>query len=227
MLDKPMPDKLMPRDRFERGRLVMNDMKTERYATFTDWLRARAKVLTEPLARLLARLGLHPNTITLVGVLLSAASAAVLASGYIRLGGGLLLLTSSVDALDGTLARLTGRKSRFGAFLDSSLDRISDALLLFGLLVYLLSQGDAYLEIYLVFISLVGFIMVSYTRARAEGVGYECKTGILTRVERILVLGVGLLTGFVLPTLIVLAVGSWITVLQRILYVYRESRTTP
>jgi CDP-diacylglycerol--glycerol-3-phosphate 3-phosphatidyltransferase len=111
--------------------------------------------------------------------------------------------------------------------LDSSLDRISDALLLFGLLVYLLSQGDAYLEIYLVFISLVGFIMVSYTRARAEGVGYECKTGILTRVERILVLGVGLLTGFVLPTLIVLAVGSWITVLQRILYVYRESRTTP
>ncbi len=204
----------------------MNESDAKRNETLTDWMRGQAKVIVEPIARFLARLGFHPNTITLLGVLLSAGAAAVLALGHIRVGGGLLLLTSSADALDGTLARLTGRKSRFGAFLDSSLDRISDALLLGGLLLYLLPR-DAQLEVVLVFVSLVGFIMVSYTRARAEGVGYECKTGIFTRVERILVLGVGLLLGFVLPTLIVLAVGSWFTVVQRILYVYREAQRQP
>ncbi len=200
----------------------MTHIKTKQYETFTDWLRDRATVITAPVARWLHKLQVHPNAVTLAGLLLSGVSAAVLATGRISLGGVLLLLTSSVDAFDGSLARLSGKQSRFGAFLDSSLDRCSDGVLLFGLLPQLLATGRE-LEIYLTFAALLGFVMVSYTRARAEGVGYECQTGVMTRAPRILVLGIGLALGQLLPTLIVLAVFSWITVFQRIFYVYRQA----
>ncbi len=207
----------------KKGRELMTHIKTKQYETFTDWLRDKATVITEPVARGLYKLRVHPNTVTLIGLLLSGVSAAVLTTGRTSLGGVLLLLTSSVDAFDGSLARLSGQQSRFGAFLDSSLDRCSDGVLLFGLLPHLLATGRE-LEIYLTFVALLGFVMVSYTRARAEGVGYECKTGVMTRVPRILVLGIGLALGQVLPTLIVLVVFSWITVFQRILYVYRQAQ---
>jgi len=95
-----------------------------------------------------------------------------------------------------------------------------------GLLVALYPRGSA-LEVYLIFATLLGSQLVSYTRARAEGVGYTCKTGLLTRVERVLVLGVGLIFNWIRPVLILLAVLSWFTVLQRIFYVYREARRDP
>lgn len=204
----------------------MSEAEIKPYETFTDWARARAAVITYPIARVLHKWGLHPNTVTLLGLGLAIGVSVVLALGYTRLGGALLLLTSSVDALDGALARVGGQRSRFGAFLDSSLDRISEGALLFGLLIALYPQGSA-LAVYALFITLLGSVMVSYTRARAEGVGYACKTGVLTRIERIVLLGVGLLFNVITPTLLVLAVLSWITVLQRILYVYRESRREP
>lgn len=204
----------------------MGRLKAKQYETLTDWAREQASVITYPLARLLERLGLHPNTVTFLGFLLSLVVAAVLASGRLLLGGILLLLCSSVDALDGALARVSGRKSRFGAFLDSTLDRLSEGALLIGLLIWFVRQGAQW-EVYLIAVSLLGSVMVSYTRARAEGVGYPCKTGLLTRMERVILLSMGLMVGWVLPTLILLTALTWITVGQRIYYVYAASRRDP
>lgn len=201
-----------------KGRHTVDNVET-----LTDWLRDRARVVTVPIARQLHGLGVHPNTVTLFGLLLAVMVALVLAEGRLRLGGGLLLAVSAVDALDGALARFTEVTNPFGAFLDSTLDRLSEGALLFGLLVALVSAGRT-LEIYLLFASLLGAVMVSYTRARAEGVGYACKVGLLTRVPRVILIGVGLLLGWALPMLIALALLSWFTVLQRMLYVYRESQ---
>ncbi len=204
----------------------MEQAKIRRYETFTDWLRAHASVITRPVAEVLNRLGVHPNTITVLAVVLSVGVGWVLARGYLLLGGTLVWLVSSLDALDGALARLSGAKSRFGAFLDSTFDRISEGLFLFGLLVWSLSQGRT-TDVYLLFAVLLGSVMVSYTRARAEGVGYSCKVGMLTRVGRIVVMGAGLITGWVRPMLTVMAVLTWLTVAQRVLYVYRVSRYDP
>jgi len=204
----------------------MNDVESRHYESVTDWLRVRFSVITHPVARQLCKWGIHPNAVTVVGFLLTALVAGVIASGQPVLGGFLLMLASSVDAFDGALARVSGQKSRFGAFLDSTLDRISEGVLLFGLLVWLLPSGNA-LEIYLIFASLLGSLMVSYTRARAEGVGYACKKGILTRVPRVVLLGLGLIFRAVRPMLILLAVFSWITALQRIFVVYRHALDEP
>lgn len=204
----------------------MERSKIKQYDSVTDWLRAQATFITHPIARVLGKLGLHPNTVTILGFLLNVVAGSVLATGRLALGGVLLLLASSVDSLDGALACVSGAKSRFGAFLDSTLDRVSEGALLFGLMVWLMSQG-AVLEIYLVFLILLGSVMVSYTRARAEGVGYECKVGFLTRLERVVGLGAGLIIGLVRPTLLFMAVFTWFTVLQRVLYVYRESKRNP
>ena len=203
----------------------MVNVEAKQYETFTDLLRDRASVITHPIACWLSKWNVHPNTVTIVGFLLTAGAGGVLALGRPSLGGALLLLTSSIDGLDGALARVTGKKSCFGAFLDSTVDRLSEGALLFGLLVWQLHMGHT-LEVYLIFLSLLGAVMVSYTRARAEGVGYACKVGILTRVPRIFLLGAGLMLGLVRPTLTLLAVLCWVTVLQRILYVYHESEQT-
>ncbi len=204
----------------------MERSKIKQYDSLTDFLRTQAMVITYPIARILEKLGLHPNTVTLLGLLLNIGTGAVLASGRLVLGGVFVLLASAVDSLDGALARVSGAKSRFGAFLDSTLDRISEGALLFGLLAWLLRQG-ATMEIYLVFLILLGSVMVSYTRARAEGVGYTCKVGILTRLERVVALGAGLIFGWVRPTLIVMAIFTWFTVAHRVWHVYRESRQNP
>ncbi len=194
--------------------------------TLTDWLRAKTTWITTPLAKQLASWGLRPNTVTLLGGVLVLGTATVLALGYTAWGGLLLLITTSLDALDGRLATVTGTRTRFGAFLDSTVDRMADGALLFGLLIHLLSL-NADLEVALAFLALLGCVLVSYTRARAEGVGYTCKVGLLTRVPRILLLGVGLIAGLIRPTLILLTVLSWFTVVQRIVHVYRESLQEP
>ncbi|MGC9400466.1 MAG: CDP-alcohol phosphatidyltransferase family protein [Anaerolineae bacterium] len=191
--------------------------------TLTDWLRSRTAFLTTPVAQQLADWDVHPNAVTLTGGALVMGAAAVLALGHVTWGGILSLLTSSLDAVDGRLAAVSGRRSRFGAFLDSTVDRLSDGALFFGLLLHLLSV-DAAVESALAFLALLGSLMVSYTRARAEGVGYECKVGWLTRVPRIVLLGVGLMVGLIRPTLVLLTVLSWFTVLQRVLHVYRQAQ---
>jgi len=192
---------------------------------FEKWLRQRSQLVLQPIARVLGRLGLTPNMLTMIGVGLNVLVAVVLARGSLGLGGVLLLLSSSFDALDGTLARLTGQQSQFGAFFDSTLDRYSEAIVYGGLLYYFLKQ-DAYPEPMLVYSAIIGSLMVSYARARAEGIGAECKVGLLTRAERMLVLAAGLILGLLTPALWVVAVLSNLTALQRILYVRRVTRTS-
>ena len=184
------------------------------------WLRARSQVILVPLARIFERLGLTPNMLTLIGLGLNAAVAAVLARGSIPLGGVLLLVASSFDALDGTLARITGRQSRFGAFFDSTIDRYSEAVVYGGLLIYHVDQG-ARTETLLVYAAIIGSLMVSYARARAEGLNIECRVGLLTRADRMLILAVGLVLGWVGPVLWLVAVFANLTAVQRMLYVWR------
>ncbi len=207
----------------ECGRGVKQKRQRGRWDSFTDWARTQAGVFLMPIARAMARLGIHPNTVTLVGFLLQAGVGVVFGLGYLMLGGWLLLVVAPVDALDGALARAIGRKSLFGAFLDSTFDRLSDAALILGLTVHYLRQGE-HLEVVLLLISLVAALMVSYTRARAEALGFPCRVGLLTRLERIVLIAA--LSAVGLPTVMiwVLAVLSVFTVVQRILYVYAVSR---
>jgi len=195
----------------------------KRWDTFTDWARTQAGILLMPLARAMGRLGIHPNTITILGMLLQIGIGVVFGLGHVTLGGWLLLICAPVDALDGALARALGLQSRFGAFLDSTLDRISDAALILGLTMNYIRQG-ATVPVVLLLISLVATQMVSYIRARAEAAGFPCKVGLLTRLERIVLIGALSAVGLPLVMAWVLAVLSVFTMVQRLLYVYAASR---
>ncbi len=197
--------------------------KAQSPLTLTDRLRHFFTPLITPLAASLGKLGIHPNTITLVGFLLTLGVAGVLSQGYLVLGGALLLVTSSLDALDGAVARTMQTQSRFGAFLDSTLDRLSEGVIFLGLLHWLLLEHRLQ-DVYWLFLALLGSVMISYARARAEGLGLSCKVGLVTRVERVIITGVLLMLQWVTPLLMLLACLTWITVVQRILYVYREAQ---
>ncbi|MFQ6099867.1 MAG: CDP-alcohol phosphatidyltransferase family protein [Anaerolineae bacterium] len=207
----------------ERKQGAEQKRRRRRWDSLTDWARTQAGVILMPVIRAIGRLGIHPNTITILGVLLQAGVGVVFGLGYITLGGWLLLIVAPIDALDGALARALGKQSRFGAFLDSSLDRLSDAVLILGLTAHYMGQG-ARLEVALLLISLVAAMMVSYVRARAEALGFPCKVGVLTRMERVILIGA--LSAVGLPSVMIwlLAVLSVFTVVQRILYVYAVFR---
>jgi len=174
------------------------------------------------IARALGRLGFSPNALTLIGYLLNVPVMLVLAGGHWRWGGILVALASAFDALDGTLARDSNQTTLFGAFFDSVLDRFSEATVLFGLLYWYVQQG-ARLEPILIYITIVGSLMVSYTRARAEGLGLECKTGWMTRFERVVILVLALLLGRPTFALAILAILTLWTSIQRILYVWQTT----
>jgi CDP-diacylglycerol--glycerol-3-phosphate 3-phosphatidyltransferase len=195
----------------------------KRSSSFSDWARRWSAGLIEPIAGALGRMGLTPNLLTLIGLVLIFATAIVIALGYTIWGGVLFLLSGLFDALDGTLARLTNRKTRFGAFLDSTCDRYADAAILFGMMIPFLRAGQP-TQVILAFAAVVGSVLVSYTRARAEGLGIECKVGLLTRLERFIIIAVGLLFNWVTPALWVLAVLTNFTAIQRIVYVWQVTR---
>jgi len=207
----------------ECGRSVKQKRQRGRWDSFTDWARIQAGVILMPIARVMARLGIHPNTVTLVGFLLQVGVGVVFGLGHLVLGGWLLLVVAPVDALDGAVARARGQKSRVGAFLDSTFERLSDAALILGLTVHYLRQGE-HLEVVLLLISLVAALMVSYTRARAEALGFPCRVGLLTRLERIALIAALSAVGLPIVMIWALAVLSVFTVVQRILYVYAVSR---
>ena len=177
----------------------------------------------QPLVSVLARLGLTPNMLTVTGVALNAGVGLVIAAGQPQIGGVLLILTSAFDLLDGALAKATGRGTKFGAFLDSTLDRYSEAMVLLGLL-WLAVQRTQTQDIYLIYIVIVGSLLVSYTRARAEGLGLDCRVGILGRPERIAVLCAGLILNLVTVALVILAVFTHITAVQRMVHVRSVTR---
>lgn len=181
-------------------------------------LKGFAQRLLAPVAAMLGKTPLTPNTLTVAGFVLNTGVAAILATGNELVGGLLVLFAGLFDMLDGALARTTGKSSTFGAFLDSTLDRYSEAVLLFGLLV-VATQRQNTQEILLVFAVMVGSVMVSYVRARAEGLGLRCEVGLLARPERVILLALGLIVGQLLPVLWILAIFTNITTVQRILYV--------
>jgi len=196
---------------------------TEQPATLTDWARKWGAGVLEPLARLIARTGISPNVVTVTGLILNIGVAWVLAQGHMRLGGLLAALVGLLDALDGALARLTGQKSRFGAFLDSFVDRLCEAVLYLGLLIFYTRHG-ARQEIMLIYAAIVGSLLISYARARAEGLGLECKVGLLTRMERIAILSLALILNRMSIALWVLAILTNFTALQRVYHVWRITR---
>jgi len=156
------------------------------------------------------------------GFVVSLAAGFAVAKGKLWAGGWLFLVSGLFDALDGSVARIMGNESSFGAFLDSFLDRYSEAALLFGILFWSTFQGRHALVL-LVFVTLIGSVMVSYARARAEGLNILCKVGFFTRLERFVVLAMTLLTGQLLVGLSILALLTNMTALQRMFHVYKKS----
>lgn len=187
---------------------------------FTEAARKYFRILYEPPARLFSSLGVSPNVITIVGFFLMIGIAVVLARGYLFWGGILIIIVGLFDAMDGTLARMMGRTSRFGAFLDSTLDRYSEAVIFLGLFIYLSGQNQR-LELILIYATIVGSLMVSYARARAEGIGISLKDGLFTRFERVFLLVVGLLFNQLVIVFWILAIFSNFTALQRMYLVWR------
>ncbi len=176
----------------------------------------------QPFVLVLARIGLTPNMLTMTGVILNGGVGLLIALGHLRLGGVFLLFTSAFDLLDGALAKATGKTSRFGAFLDSTLDRYSEALVLLGLLYYSV-QSNSQIDVYLIYIVIVGSLLVSYARARAEGLGLQCRVGLLGRPERVGILSIGLILHLVTPALVILAIFTHITALQRVIHVRHQT----
>ena len=186
--------------------------------TFSDYLRLWFKWVLDPLGGFFNNLGLTPNTMTMLGLLGNSVGAYYLARGDMLTGGILVLLMTPIDALDGTMARLRGESSDFGAFVDSVTDRYSELIIYGGLLYHFLSLGEP-LGGLLVFGAAAGSVLVSYVKARAEALGYEAKVGLLTRVERYLVLAPALVFNQLLIGLGIIALFANITALQRIWYV--------
>lgn len=190
--------------------------------TFSDYLRLWFKWVLDPLGGFFNRLGFTPNMMTMLGLLGNTLGAYFLARGEMLTGGLLVLLMTPIDALDGTMARLRGESSNFGAFVDSVTDRYSELIIYGGLLYYFLSQGEP-LGGMLVFGAAAGSVLVSYVKARAEGLGYEAKVGLLTRVERYLVLAPSLVFNQLFIGLGIIALFANITALQRIWYVRKRA----
>jgi len=186
--------------------------------------------VVDPVISALVRGGVRPNTITTIGVSFVVASAVAFGVGSIRLGGLLLLLSGVVDTLDGAVARKTGTSSKFGAFYDSTLDRIGDGATFIGIGLYFMTGPDiAYRNAAVVvcMVAILASLVVSYTRARAEGLGLECRVGIAQRAERIVGVGAAALIvgpgpgGLVLSSIVaLLTLLSIVTVVQRIVFIY-------
>src|SRR5579864_8595918 len=205
---------------------------------FSRRIQQRVRQFVTSIMRPLARLGITPNILTLLGLLLSCITAVIIAQGLLFIGGLLVLFAGIFDMFDGALARARNAASTFGAFFDSTLDRYSESIILFGLLFYALREpglqdrfwpfgNEQPWLIVLIYIAVVGSLMVSYAKARAEGLGLECKTGLLARPERVVILAIGLLTGFVIWALVLLAIFSNVTAIERLAYVWRITRQEP
>lgn len=189
-----------------------------------DWYRG----LIDPVTQWAIRQKIDPNILTAISLGITAVSAVFLYNGHLRVGGVLILLGGTFDILDGAVARATNRSSTFGALWDSALDRYAEFLIFFGLLFYFLHRGLFFHQTAIMAIcwALTGSMMVSYVRARAEGLGLECKVGLMQRPERVVLLGFGaifhesVLTFFI----VIIAVFANFTAVQRIHHVWSATR---
>jgi len=197
-----------------------------------DWVKTGYLRVIDPVANWLVRRGVHPNTITAIGTACTVIGGIIYGTGHIRTGGFFLSITALFDVLDGTVARRSNKSSTFGAFLDSTLDRVADGALLGGLaFFYALNPTHRSVPVMVVCLAgLIGSFLTSYIRARAEALGLDAKVGMVQRPERFVLLSApqalfGLaLDGLVLDAIIVfLTVTAWVTVAQRIMFVYRQT----
>jgi CDP-diacylglycerol--glycerol-3-phosphate 3-phosphatidyltransferase len=195
----------------------------------TDQLRVRVASIIDPVVAFLARIGVSPDLLTILGMLLHFFFAWLIATGEFFWAGIAVLIFVPLDALDGSLARKIGRKGNFGAFLDSTSDRIAEIILYSGYLSYFFQNEDVWMSV-ATYAAVTGSIMVSYTRSRAEALGLSCKVGLLTRVERYVVIVTSLVLsvfwiGFVNIGIAVLAIGTWFTVGQRVYHVWQQTKS--
>ena len=200
-------------------------------------LRGRLQGILEPLTGRLVRWHVHPNLLTTVGFAIAIAAALAFDQRYVRTAGFLVLLSGFFDIIDGQVARLSDLGSKFGAFYDATLDRIGEIAVFIGLLSlyndYRLELGDVWM-IYLIMIAMGGSLMVSYTKSKAETMGLDCNVGLMQRAERVVLIGASALffglawQGLVLKgAILVLAVFTNVTAIQRIVWVYQHAGGVP
>ncbi len=187
------------------------------------WARQQMLVVGE----FLGKLGLTPNLLTIIGFVLNVVVAIIIATGHVRLGGVLLLFSSGFDVLDGSVARATGKASKFGGFFDSTVDRYSEIVVYVGLLWYLLGTDDWKWGAMLTLLAATGALMISYARARAEAAGWTASVGLFARSERVVILSIGLVVGYPVWALGILAVGTHITAVWRMFHVWKLSLQPP
>ena len=191
--------------------------------------RSLANSIAPRLARLLSHTPLTPDALTWLGFLLTIGAAVLIVFGHLLAAGAVVLAAGLFDMLDGALARLTNRVSRFGGILDSTLDRLSEAAVLLALLTLSLQEGRVLYGV-LIGVVLLGSLMVSYIRARIEAMDIECKAGFFTRPERVVVIALGLMLNqfdyALLSALSIVALFSWITVVERLVYAWRQTRSS-
>jgi CDP-diacylglycerol---glycerol-3-phosphate 3-phosphatidyltransferase len=191
--------------------------------TFTDFLRARTKFIIDPIVTFMARYRLSPDLLTVLGVVAHIFFAWLLAIGQMQWAAVAMFFIAPLDALDGALARKLGRKQGgFGAFLDSTLDRVAEIILFGGFIFYYVLQDNA-IMLGVAYVAISGSLMVSYTRARAEALGFSCKIGVMSRVERYAVMMLFLVLNLPQVALIILAIFTYFTMGQRMLHVWRQS----
>ncbi len=187
---------------------------------FEQKTRVIARPTLEAIGRTLVRWHITPNVVTYVGLLLTTGVAVLAGLGWMRWAGLAYIVAAVCDAMDGTVARISGKGSRFGAFLDSTIDRFEESIVFLGLVVYYAREGAQW-ELLVLLIVTVASLMVSYTRARAESLGAACKVGVMTRPPRVGLLIVGMILDQVFIALIVLAVAALFTAFHRMFHVWR------
>jgi CDP-diacylglycerol---glycerol-3-phosphate 3-phosphatidyltransferase len=191
------------------------------------YLKAGALALLRPVAKLFIKLGFTPDWLTLMGLVMNLVATVAFAKGYLRWGAAIMLLAGICDILDGQVAREGRKETKFGALLDSTTDRYSEIFLYFGIGAYLIGREE-WIACGILFFALCGSLMVSYVRARAEGLGEDCKVGFMQRPERIVALALGGLYGHegLVFILVVLAVTTNYTVIERLTHIRKKLKSS-
>lgn len=194
--------------------------------TLTDILRRRTLFIVDPIVTVMARWRISPNSLTIVGMLAHFLVAWLIAQGEMQWAAIAILFIAPLDALDGALARKLGlQQGNFGAFLDSTLDRLAEIILFGGFIFYYVAQENSWM-LAATYVAVTGSLMVSYTRARAEALGHGARVGILSRVERYVVLTLALLVNVPEVALVVIAAFTYITLVQRVVHVWQQARVS-
>ena len=196
-------------------------------SNFQELRRKAGRLITDPLVPLISRLRLTPDIMTAIGLLINLVAAVVIGFGHLVAGALIFLLAGLFDLLDGALARYMEKTSSFGALFDSTVDRVTEGAIFLSF-IFITGPGvwpyDVTLQLVLIFLAMTGSFLTSYIRARAEGLNIDCTVGLFTRVERVIILALGLLLNQVFIALAIVVVLSFVTVGQRFVHVWRQAR---